>query len=703
MILITDERKIMQKKTHLPVCYTPLILLILFSAAAAAPGAGRPVQRARISPRISAIREAFVQKGLAGVKDYIRGRRVVLEADRIETVLEFKNDSSIDRNLVTRFGGRVMRQYRNRLLVKLPLSRITEFASVLPNLEEIRLPYRPFEVTESQGVSIMGAADHHALGVTGKGVKVAIIDLGFQNLASAQNAGEIPANVVTVDYTGTGIQNTTKHGTAVAEVVHDMAPDAELYLLKVGNDVDLGNAKDYCIAKGIQVINHSVAWLGAAFYDGTGPICDIANDAYNNGILWANAAGNYGNTHYQATMTDSNNDKKHEFGNNDQALSFYANGGATIQIILSWDAYPYTVDDYDLYLYNVDPDVNSGASAVASSTNSQGPVWAGQPYEEIVYTAPASGTYYMVIQKKATRDADHPLSVFFFNVSSLEYKNKESSLAQPADATGVLAAGAVNTSDTLRGYSSRGPTNDGRTKPDVTATDGVANSVYGTFSGTSAASPHTAGAAALLLEQDPTLTVGRLMTRLESETIDLGSGGKDNLYGSGRISLDADGDDLVHDLEIQYGTDPLVQDTDGDGLLDGEEVLIYGSDPTLADSDSDSLYDGNEVHLYGTNPVLWDTDGDGFSDGEEIAGFSDPLDPQSLPQAGKGDIAPHGAPDGTVDVADAMVALRIASGLLAPTSSDLARGDVFPRGTPDGVIDLSDVLLILRKAMGITN
>jgi hypothetical protein len=704
-----------------------IVLLLLMGPTITVRAQTRPSREelAKVGGELSSLYKEYLREGVSGARRFSQGRHIHLEQDSVEVVLEFPEGQSVDASGTRALGGQPGHHYRNRLLAKVPLSKLSALSKGLPGLVRVRLPYYPMELVESEGVDIMGANDYHLLGRTGLGVKVAIIDLGFGQLSSAQTAGEVPTNVTTVDYTGTGIGG-NKHGTAVAEVVHDMAPDAELYLLKIDNDVDLGNAKDYCISNGIRVINHSVAWFGTGFDDGTGPICDIANNAYDNGILWVNAAGNYGNTHYQATMTDSNGDKKHEFAPGDEALSFHANAGATIEIIMDWDAYPYTYDDYDLYLYDVDPDVNPGASPKASSQNSQSPPFHNPPYEDLVYSAPATGTYYLVIQKKSTGDGNHPLSVFFFSASSLEYLNHESSLAQPADAAGVLAAGAVNLSDNLRGYSSRGPTNDGRIKPDVTATDGVSNYIYGTFSGTSASSPHTAGAAALLLEEAPALTVDQLMTKLESGTIDLGSGGKDNLFGAGRISLDADGDGLVHDLEIQYGTDPLVQDTDGDGLSDGDEVLQYSTDPLQADTDGDGLSDGeevlqystdplqadtdgdglsdpNEIQLYGTDPTLWDSDGDSFSDGEEIAGFSDPLNPQSVPQAGMGDIAPHGNPDGVVNVADAMLAMRIATGLVTPTSFDLARGDVYPLGNPDGVINVSDVLLIMRKAAGLLN
>jgi hypothetical protein len=75
-------------------------------------------------------------------------------------------------------------------------------------------------------------------------------------------------------------------------------------------------------------------------------------------------------------------------------------------------------------------------------------------------------------------------------------------------------------------------------------------------------------------------------------------------------------------------------DTDGDGLLDGEEAH-YGTNPLLADSDGDGMPDGWEI-AHGLNPLindaLADPDGDGFSNLEEFLGGSDPRDPASIPR-----------------------------------------------------------------------
>ncbi|MFC1562645.1 S8 family serine peptidase [candidate division KSB1 bacterium] len=90
------------------------------------------------------------------------------------------------------------------------------------------------------------------------------------------------------------------HGTVVAEIVHDVAPDAQLYLINFNTVVGLSKAVDYVISKGVKIINHSMSWIGSSPYDGTGDICDIAEDALNNGVLWVNSAGNHRNKHYEA-------------------------------------------------------------------------------------------------------------------------------------------------------------------------------------------------------------------------------------------------------------------------------------------------------------------------------------------------------------------------------------------------------------------
>ena len=108
------------------------------------------------------------------------------------------------------------------------------------------------------------------------------------------------------------------------------------------------------------------------------------------------------------------------------------------------------------------------------------------------------------------------------------------SMASPADSPYALAVGAAdvggnNDADgvppgTLEDFSSRGPTLDGRTKPDITAWDGVSSPEYGQpsatdvttgFYGTSAAAPHVAGAAALVKSANTSLDAAQVQNFLE--------------------------------------------------------------------------------------------------------------------------------------------------------------------------------------------
>jgi hypothetical protein len=88
---------------------------------------------------------------------------------------------------------------------------------------------------------------------------------------------------------------------------------------------------------------------------------------------------------------------------------------------------------------------------------------------------------------------------------------------------------------------------------------------------------------------------------------------------------DGDNDGLINSEELDIGTDPINPDTDGDGLLDGEEVKTYMTSPTVADTDADGLLDGEEVRTYMTHPLNPDTDADLLSDGDEIARGTNPL------------------------------------------------------------------------------
>ena len=140
-------------------------------------------------------------------------------------------------------------------------------------------------------------------------------------------------------------------------------------------------------------------------------------------------------------------------------------------------------------------------------------------------------------------------------------------------------------------------------------------------------------------------------------------------------------------------------DDDNDGLSDSLEEVI-GSDPLSADSDNDGLTDFEEVNWDGNannyNPL---TDLNPMSADTDIDGFNDADDPQPLTFNLLGDIAPVDDPDGTVNGADYMMAMRIVLELAAPNSLQLTLGDVYPVNAPDGEINLQDLILMMKLAV----
>lgn len=605
-------------------------------------------------------------------------------------------------SLIAQHGGALRHRWNRLHEVSLPAGKLSALIRALPESVLVRMPYphEPVAVT-GQGVALTGAADMQALGKNGTGVTLGVIDLQFSNYANSQASGDLPANLVITDYTGTGTAG-GNHGTNVAEIVHEMAPGAALRLAKIGSEPQLSQAVDDMIAAGTDVIVHSVAWFNAAFYNGTGALCDITARAEAAGVQWVNAAGNYRNTHYLGTFTDSDGDLRHEFaaGQNYNTVSLTA--GTAVTLYLNWEAYPTTTIDYNLELYNGVP--GAGGVLVESSENKQsgtGGNWYPYPVEAIVkYVPEITGTHYIVVRKTSSSTANRRLTLFTTG-PALGAKTTASSLIQPADCANVLATGAMNLSDSPESFSSEGPTTDGRAKPEISTPNRVQTSLTTSFSGTSAAAPHAGGAVALLMSQNPSMSLSQIRWLLTSTAKDVNTAGFDYRTGYGRISLDADGDGYNHDTDncplVSNSTqadldgdgigDACDDDIDGDGLSNAQEAVL-GTDPRKPDTDGDGLTDSAEANTYGTNPLLADTDGDGLTDGAEVNTYG-----TSPTVSNKGDLTPSGIPDGQVNASDLMMLMRFVEQLQVPTARDLILGDM----NGDNILDIRDVLLLRRQ------
>ena len=476
--------------------------------------------------------------------------------------------ASIDTSSLAALGGRVLAQSKSLMRVSVLASSLLA-VSELPGVRFVRRPHRPrSQVTISEGASRIGALANHSAGVKGQRVKVGIIDSGFKG------ADELPGDMPGfwwVDFTGEGIYaGEDVHGTACAEIIHDVAPEAELYLYKIRDLLDFENAKDRAIRDDIDVISHSVSFLDG-FGDGRGFSCDIVNDAADNGILWVNSAGNYAKAHYSGVWSDTDRDPDgwHNFAGEDELLSFEAEEGDEISISLTWDDWPITYQNYDLSLYFEDS--SGDLREVDESTDIQGSS-GGFPEEWIEYEAQESGTYGIAVYSTGAQ----PRRLKIWSSHDFkEYSVEGNSIGIPADARGSISVGAVYHRNWHTGqiedYSSRGPTTDNRTKPDLVAPTGVSTASNGPegFFGTSAAAPHAAAAAALIKSANPSYSRTQLRNALVAATVDIGTRGRDNDSGYGKLVLPV--------MKVSANTTPRISSVSPQTVQTNTVVTVSGS------------------------------------------------------------------------------------------------------------------------------
>ncbi len=467
-------------------------------------------------------------------------------------------------------GGQYQGHYKDLVQALVPLGTVEALAA-RPDVRFVREPQRavPAETgapsgpvdtmaVTSEGVAVSNAPAWHTAGFTGEGVRVAVVHSGFAGYADLLGT-ELPDKVKTYDHTGDGME-THRYGTAVAEVIHDMAPDAMLSLHNANTAVGLSQAVDQAAADGAKVISMSLNWLSDGPGDGTGTLADIAADARSKGMLVLNSAGNQGQTTWSGTFVDHqvNSNVYHAWDGSIKDLNYLGPGdgrcfvkaaGSLIRGYLHWDDWDQRKQNYDLHLYWT---TGGPPTRVATSNDVQNGPAGPPPQESIKYVAAAAGCYAWVVEKvKADRNVCFRLLTPNTSVrldGHLDEWTEMRSLLFPADAPSIMAVTALDVQKPyeLEAYSSQGPTfgpggtcTGGKVKPEVAAYAGVSTTSLDPdmFIGTWAAAAHAAGAAALVRAAYPSYSAAQTQSFLESRAIDMGPGGKDNMYGSGRLYL----------------------------------------------------------------------------------------------------------------------------------------------------------------------
>ena len=410
--------------------------------------------------------------------------------------------------------------------------------------------------------------------IDGTGIGIGVISNGVRSLADRQASGDLPARVTVLP----GQAGRGDEGTALLEIVHDLAPGAELYFATgYGGQAQMAvNIEALCEA-GANVIVDDIGYaLEAAFQDDI--VAQGVNAAVAGGCVFFSAGGNDGNltdgttgvwegdyaTGTSLIVDGETLGVRHDFGSGVEGNEVSGSGFSGVSaIVLQWaDPLGASGNDYDLFLVNEDGDV------IASSTDTQdgtqdpiesilSPFFDFSGLSVVVVKASGSDRYLRVhafdgrlaIQTAGNlyghSAAENAVSVAMVDVrtaagSGNVFNGTESVRTSNSDGPRRIFFQPDGTAITAGNFSSTG----GKLlqKPDLTAATCVSTATPGfsTFCGTSAAAPHAAAIGALMLEAaggPNEVTLAQLRTGMTSGTavLDIETTGVDRDSGAGIV------------------------------------------------------------------------------------------------------------------------------------------------------------------------
>ncbi len=518
-------------------------------------------------------------------------------------------------------------------------SRALDALAALACVRQIRPPvyaHRRVGRVTSAGDIVMRAEEMRtAFGVDGSRIRIGIISDSLINLLASVNTGDLPPDVIIVNgRDGSHEPGTIDEGRAMAELIHDLAPGATLLFHSgIPTSLEMIEAIRALTAAGAHIIVDDLGFFPEPYFE-DGPVAQAVQEAIDAGVLYVTAVGNDAEANYSGTFQELDPDDDnpqsnvHDFGGSDGTMGVTVPPGGRLQAVLQWpnpfDGSANTAD-YDLHVLNADGTADACATPGISGTCVSDDAQLLNPLSPIEAVVVRNNTGRSVsLNLVINRFAGEALLlrvVFGGNASINEHNVPGRSVFGHPCVRDAMAVGAINASDpgfdTIESFSSRGPceifftpnttlpavsteTDDFRTsqvvplmppelrdKPDVVAADGTNTSLpfFSPFFGTSAAAPHVAAVAALLMDfggGPDFISASQVLELMRIAAVDRGAPGVDDIYGFGVV-------DAVQAADVLQGAPraTILSPADEVAVTSGATVNFLGD---CRDADNNSPF-----------------------------------------------------------------------------------------------------------------
>lgn len=375
----------------------------------------------------------------------------------------------------------------------------------------------------------LGVERWHEAGYAGRGIKIAILDSGFRGYRSYLGK-ELPSHVRVRTFRADGDleARNSQHGIICAEVIHRIAPEADLLFANWDQDQPEGflDAVRWARSLGARVFSCSLIMPSWSDGEGGGQIHATLSQLLGNGLsaessLCFASAGNLAQRHWcGAYRAGPDGYQEWQAGQTANTLTPWSNEHVSAELYWSADA------DYEIRV----TDRATGAEVGVSTSR------CGESRHAAVVGFEPNPDHRYLVRVRQTRGLAGRFHLAALS-SNLQYSTISGSVAFPADGPEVVAVGAVDDEGRREDYSSCGP-NSVQLKPDIVAPVPFVTALRARpFGGTSAAAPQAAALAGLWWSRHPDWSAGRVRASIIETAHDLGPRGHNWETGYGCVRL----------------------------------------------------------------------------------------------------------------------------------------------------------------------